>query len=230
MGTTYYIGWDVGGWNCDKNSNSRDAIIVLDKEGNIISSVKARGNLRTLINTLGTGTAFIQGLFAFAAVPLPFEETDNVVLAIDTPLGYSTEFIDLITEYKLFGKIGDFQENRYLFRATERFLYERGHTPLSAVNHMIGAQSTKGIHVISKFARKISEIGVWQDADKKLRIIETYPALHKEMKIPMEKINSDVEDAYRCACIAEVFDKNKNLLHLPSPSVPEKEGWIWFLR
>ena len=25
-----FIGWDVGGWNCDKNPASRDALVVLD--------------------------------------------------------------------------------------------------------------------------------------------------------------------------------------------------------
>ena len=27
--TTLYIGWDVGGWNCDNSSASRDALVVL---------------------------------------------------------------------------------------------------------------------------------------------------------------------------------------------------------
>jgi hypothetical protein len=26
----FCIGWDVGGWNCDHNPNSRDAIVILD--------------------------------------------------------------------------------------------------------------------------------------------------------------------------------------------------------
>ena len=29
---TYYVGWDVGAWHCDKNTNSRDAIVIQDKE------------------------------------------------------------------------------------------------------------------------------------------------------------------------------------------------------
>ena len=46
--TNYYIGWDVGAWNCDKNRKSRDAIVVLDGE----KTVKGiwRGNLRKTIN------------------------------------------------------------------------------------------------------------------------------------------------------------------------------------
>ena len=28
----FFIGWDVGGWNCDKNGESRDAIVILDAD------------------------------------------------------------------------------------------------------------------------------------------------------------------------------------------------------
>lgn len=28
--SSFFIGWDVGGWNCDKNGTSRDAIVILD--------------------------------------------------------------------------------------------------------------------------------------------------------------------------------------------------------
>ena len=27
---SFFIGWDVGGWNCDNIPNSRDAIVILD--------------------------------------------------------------------------------------------------------------------------------------------------------------------------------------------------------
>lgn len=49
------IGWDVGGWNCDKNPSSRDALVVLDAH--------------------------------------PYDRAP-VVPAIDTPLGFSTAFIE----------------------------------------------------------------------------------------------------------------------------------------
>ena len=34
-----FIGWDVGGWNCDNNADSRDAIVILD-------AYKLRGNVQ----------------------------------------------------------------------------------------------------------------------------------------------------------------------------------------
>ena len=35
---TYYVGWDVGAWYCDKNAHSRDAIVVLDENKVIVAS------------------------------------------------------------------------------------------------------------------------------------------------------------------------------------------------
>lgn len=44
-----FIGWDVGGWNCDRNTCSRDALVVLDSERNMIGQ-PWRDNVRRLIN------------------------------------------------------------------------------------------------------------------------------------------------------------------------------------
>jgi len=37
--------WSIGGWNCDKNQNSRDAIVILDANHEIVGT-PWRGNLR----------------------------------------------------------------------------------------------------------------------------------------------------------------------------------------
>ena len=34
----FFIGWDVGGWNCDRNRSSRDAIVILDTERRIVGT------------------------------------------------------------------------------------------------------------------------------------------------------------------------------------------------
>jgi hypothetical protein len=47
--TTFYMGWDVGGWNCDKNGKSRDALVILDAELKLIGK-PWRGNLTDAIN------------------------------------------------------------------------------------------------------------------------------------------------------------------------------------
>ncbi|GAB2508539.1 hypothetical protein [Microbulbifer agarilyticus] len=46
---TLFIGWDVGGWNCERNANSHDALVILDQRRNIIGQ-PWRGNLRDSIN------------------------------------------------------------------------------------------------------------------------------------------------------------------------------------
>jgi hypothetical protein len=106
--------------------------------------------------------------------------------------------------------------------------------PLSAINDMIGAQSTKGIHVISKYASRIERTGVWKSEDNKLSIIETYPSVNKSIKIPkaLEYEKSDIQDAYICARIAYFFNTNREkLVEIPKGiAVPEREGWIWYLR
>ena len=41
----FSIGWDVGGWNCDKNQRSRGAIVILIPDLEIMG-VPWKGNLR----------------------------------------------------------------------------------------------------------------------------------------------------------------------------------------
>lgn len=97
-----------------------------------------------------------------------------LTMAIDTPLCFSDEFVTLITRQGCVEPNETSGLNRYLFRHTERHLFERGLRPLSAIKDMIGSQATKGMHVLSKFALKIESCGVWTDGIG-FRAIETYP-------------------------------------------------------
>jgi hypothetical protein len=47
---SFCIGWDVGGWNCDRNPSSRDAIAIIDS-GLAILGQPWRGTLRECIKT-----------------------------------------------------------------------------------------------------------------------------------------------------------------------------------
>ena len=49
----FFIGWDVGGWNCDNNGENHDAIVTLDAGLGIVGK-PWRGNLRTRINAANT--------------------------------------------------------------------------------------------------------------------------------------------------------------------------------
>jgi hypothetical protein len=240
LAPSFYIGWDVGGWNCDKNGKSRDAIVILDEALQIIGK-PWRGNLRSTINTAAGAVAFVHALFALcdahdrfalgsaAAQPL----ASRITLAIDTPLGFSQAFVGLANGLQCVEPIGQSNTNPYLFRHTERFLFEHGLTPLSAVKDMIGSQATKGMHVLAKFAPHRTSCGVWTDSQH-LVAIEAYPsACKKSPTMAMLRQgyptldHEDKTDALSCALVAYLFDQKREALAAPDAGVPPGEGWIW---
>lgn len=240
----FFIGWDVGGWNCDTNSKSRDAIVILDARRAIVGK-PWRCNLRTTINTAHDSRAFIEALFALCGAECPVAAI-HVTLAIDTPLGFPEAFTALATGLKGVESVGDSGSNPYLFRQTERWLCEQGLRPLSAIKDMIGSQATKGMHVLSKFAPHLTRCGVWTDGDM-LTVVEAYPSpceyspLMEDLRLPyvvwqradggrgwVEEIDHpDKQDALTCALIAYCFDARPEVLVEPSHAVPPSEGWIW---
>ena len=174
MNKHYYIGWDVGGWNCDHNPNSRDAIVILDAQLNICG-LPWRGNLRDLINQAQHTQAWMEGLFALCGLQLNDYDQHQFIMAIDTPLGFSDSLCTLINQIKPAGMIEDSSTNPYLYRKTEQVLFERGLKPLSAIKDMIGSQATKGLHVLGKFAPDIRACGVWGQGTA-LSAFEGYPS------------------------------------------------------
>lgn len=226
----YFIGWDVGGWNCDKNSKSRDAIVILDTHRGIVGQ-PWRGNLRSTINSAGDTAAFTAALFALCDAQATVGDTP-VTLAIDTPLGFSQEFVRLVTGLQAVGALGSSNTNPYLFRQTERYLFEHGLKPLSAIKDMIGSQTTKGMHVLARFAPAVACCGVWLGGS--LTAIEAYPSACKNsptvraLQQPFGKLaHDDLDDALTCALIAWLFINQPEALLEPEASVPLSEGWIW---
>jgi hypothetical protein len=227
----FFVGWDVGGWNCDKNGSSRDAIVILKDSLNIVGQ-PWRGNLRECITTATTTTDWVKALFAKCQSEFPAEPA-TVTIAIDTPLGFSNEFVSLITRQGGADPSQKSGQNRYLFRQTERHLFEQGLTPLSAIKDMIGSQATKGMHVLAKFAPQIESCGVWTDG-RGFRAIETYPTACRNEPLVKELLkgshpldHADKEDARICAFIAYLFATNPESLESPAETVPVNEGWIW---
>lgn len=202
---SFFIGWDVGGWNCEKNRDSRDAIVIIDPKLTIIG-IPWRGNLRSYINEASSTKEFIRKLFSLCSDNLP-TNIGHVTLAIDTPLGFSIEFVELLTNLRFVEFIGSYNTNPYLYRQTELFLFKLGLSPLSAIKDMIGSQATKGIHVLAKFAPTMKRCGVWSDGER-LVAIEAYPAACKNswlidtlrQKVANHPIeNQDKMDALTCA-------------------------------
>ena len=159
----YFIGWDVGGWNCDRNNRSRDAVVILDDQLQIVG-FPWRGNMRATLNESTNTREWIYGLFNLCRADMP-SDAFAVTMGIDTPLGFSRSFLDLTTTLQPVAVIGESGTNPYLFRATERFLFGRGITPLSAIKDMIGSQATKGMHALARFAPNPVTCGVWSDSD-----------------------------------------------------------------
>jgi hypothetical protein len=60
--SAFFIGWDVGGWNCDKNAKSRDALAILDAYLNLVDKPR-RGNLSGVINAAFYSAVWINRLF-----------------------------------------------------------------------------------------------------------------------------------------------------------------------
>ena len=228
---SYFVGWDVGGWNCDRNNRSRDAVVILDEQLQIVG-VPWRGNMRVTLNEAASSREWVCALFDLCQADLP-SSSCVVTIGIDTPLGFSRSFLDLTASLKSVAVIGESGTNPYLFRATERFLFERGITPLSAIKDMIGSQATKGMHALAKFAPNSVSCGVWTDSDV-LTAVEAYPSPCKRSVLiqslrqgyPLLK-HEDEEDALTCALIAYLHATQPGQL-IPTPDdVPDCEGWIW---
>lgn len=228
----FYIGWDVGGWNCDKNGKSRDAIVILGTTLQIVGR-PWRGNLRRTINEAADASAFLKALFSLCDAA-PFADADHrVTLAIDAPLGFSQAFVDLVSRRGIAQSIESSTSNPYLFRHTERFLFDKGLTPLSAIKDMIGSQATKGMHAVTKFAPSQMSCGVWADS-RHLVAIEAYPAVCKAsatmamLRQPYPTLDHpDKQDALTCALVAYLFDQKREALASPEDTMPMGEGWIW---
>ncbi|WLQ16274.1 DUF429 domain-containing protein [Hahella aquimaris] len=248
-----YIGWDVGGWNCDSNSKSRDALVVLDGRRRLLGK-PWRGNLRKVINQAATTAEWIQALLECCEVTSPSSKLPVVTLAIDTPLGFSLALQQLITGGAPVDRLDESAANPYLFRFTERFLFQQGLAPLSAVKDMIGSQATKGMHALAKFAPQRKSVGVWE-GDGQLQAIEAYPSscrhsdlmatllepfcsdrrndaqplrLHWRDAAFVENIDhDDKRDALICALIAWLFVNQPEQLQPPEPDTPLSEGWIF---
>lgn len=231
------IGWDVGGWNCDRNSLSRDALVVMDGQLAVLGE-PWRGNLRAHINSAPDTDSFVASLLALCGLDAPLDCT--VVFGIDTPLGFSSEFIDLLLEGRAVASIGNSAENPYLFRRTERFLFGQGLSPLSAVKDMIGSQASKGMHVLAKFIPQVQSCGVWSDCNR-VSAIEVYPSSAKRSSsleelrsccldrssIDLSQWHDDERDALTCALITWMYHFHPEQVAHPSLDIPIREGWIF---
>lgn len=103
---------------------------MLDSDRQLLGTAW-RGNLRSTINDSATTKDFVENLLKLCRIDVQALVFTKATLAIDTPLGFSKSFIDLITMGLTAPSIGVASENPYLHRQTEHFLFTKGLSPLS---------------------------------------------------------------------------------------------------
>ena len=226
-----YLGWDVGGWNCDRNRNSRDARCALtDTEScPVLAGHSWRGNVREVL----CSDQPIDGLLAL--IDITVSSVERIVVAIDTPLTWPGPALALLTGGETARVPPTASQNPYLFRPAEMFLTARGKQALSPVRDMIGSQSLKGIHFLSVAGARRVSVGVWQSDRAVLTAIECYPAPCRQSaavqrvinNVRLDDVNEDVRDALCAAAIAWLFWNNRTTLVAPPNDFPNDEGWIW---
>lgn len=242
MSARVFVGWDVGGWNCDKNPSSRDALVLLDDQRRPLGR-PWRGNLRAVFNEAMTGAELVEAVFDLCQVETAIGERPTLLFAIDTPLGFSTPFIDLVVHGRAVDTLGAASDNPYLHRKTEHFLFQRGLSPLSPLKDMIGSQATKGLHFLARYAPQVERCGVWSDGQG-LTAIEAYPSACKRsayietLRAPFRTarkathtealpVHQDIDDALTCALIGWTFHHAPDRLAQPDASIDPREGWIF---
>lgn len=164
----------------------------------------------------------------------------HIVMGIDTPLGFSSELVNLLVNGHAVADVQHSASNPYLFRFTERFLFQNGLVPLSAVKDMIGSQATKGMHVLARFLPQRIQCGVWAH-DSLATAVEVYPSSARRSatvndlrKLCLERSgvatvdwHEDEQDALTAALLAWLFKFEPQHLAWPADEVPIQEGWIF---
>lgn len=246
----YYVGWDVGAWNCSRKSKSQDAIAVLKEQGErlVLCGKETpwvfRGPLRDEIATVKSVASLIEGTCGVTV-----KEEDVVTVAIDTPLGLPVGVQSLVKQEPLPDSVPkSYLGNPYLYRQTEQWVARHEFPPLSAIKDMIGSQCTKGLHLLQTLKMTVNEgcCGVWKSGQ--VTVIECYPATCKRSETKgyicqgspfVQGLFSAVEgtaglavvdqvDAVYCALVAYLFARRRDKLLGPQKNPPPSEGWIWY--
>lgn len=127
----------MGGWNCDKNPASQDALVILDLARELVG-ISRRGNLRIIINEAHSTENLSTSILELCQVKNDPEDSFRLLFAIDTPLGFSNASADLIVSRMPAGQVLSTSTSPNLHRETERFVFERGLSPLSPIKERPG--------------------------------------------------------------------------------------------
>ena len=232
---TYYIGWDVGTWDC--KGSSSDAIVVIDDTGKEVISLRKIVKFEPSVKQI---CSFLNMYFNFEKDR--FFPEDTFYFAIDAVFSLP-DGVQCLLSNESVTIPNKFKENQFLFRKTEQFIMEKiiekNDKCLSVIHDRIGNQATKIMFFLRYFGfqQKEKEAGVWKSDNNNAIAIEVYPKLTVEYA-PEKK--SDEYDAEKCAELAYTFANYNTQLYSPQNYIEEfeksdkeeqcikKEGWIWF--
>ena len=192
MSNTYYIGWDVGAWNCPSPkfaAQSQDCITVLDDKEKLIWAWM--GNVSSKI--CGSFLDFINGLATDKADNIIVKKEDKIIVAIDASLGLPQNAVtianlgDTATQVPAVIEQKDLSRanNPMIYRYTEQWIDKnvfdnKGNPPLSAIQNQIGSQATKALYALKRmgFTWNNTEY-IW--STENIKAIETYPTACKKI-------------------------------------------------
>lgn len=236
-----FAGWDVGGWHCDRNRESRDALVVLTVGADdqpVLTGKAWRGSLRATLMR-HSGLDLVRAMLRHCDVSL--DGAEGVVIAIDAPLGWPQAMLELANGGGLTEVSDRDFENPYTRRQTELDLIRQGFAPLSNVRDMIGSQSTKAMHFLRAAGLAPQPLARWSAGS--VTAMETYPAvaltnarcahLHGLLMhdlLVWQSITQpalpDVRDALACAVVAHMASEQPHAVIQPPADYPSLEGWI----
>lgn len=243
----YFVGWDVGAWGCRSSSTSQDALVVLERQNDKPCIVKKtwRGNLSVTLQTANSLAALIN-----KHCETEIAESDEITLAIDTPLGLPSDTVALFAGTgQVKPNLDTHSRNSLIYRQTEMWLARQQFPPLSAIKDMIGSQATKGAYLLHHFGLVIPKggCGVWMNG--LLTAIECYPTtckrsdrkgylchgsattqdMYRALMVSRPDVaTDDEEDAIYCALVAYLYGCHRERLVPPQESPPASEGWVWY--
>lgn len=239
-----FVGWDVGGWHCDRNRLSRDALAVLDlddKGDPRLVGRPWRGSLRSLLGAR-RGEDLVNAMLGLCEATA--RDGDSVTIAIDAPLGWPAAMLALAGGGPMAQVSEKDGQNPYTRRQTELDLIQRGLAPLSSVRDMIGSQSTKAIHFLRAANLEPKPGAIWSKTGSiEVSVMETYPAVAlksatcRRVHDPLlgEALRrkpiagaglDDVRDALACAVVAYIATQCPEEIRQPPLDHPPLEGWI----
>lgn len=239
-----FVGWDVGGWHCDRNRLSRDALAVLDlddKGDPRLVGRTWRGSLRSLLGAR-RGEDLVNAMLGLCEAKAG--DGDTVTIAIDAPLGWPAAMLALAGGGPMAQVSEKDGQNPYTRRQTELDLIQQGLAPLSSVRDMIGSQSTKAIHFLRAANLELQPGAVWRSTGAMtVSAMETYPAValkspvcrgyHEPLLEEVVRRNptagaglDDVRDAVACAVVAYLASQHSEAIRQPPLDYPLLEGWI----